>query len=448
MLPGTLFANGAGTMGNTPDRGARVAVLGGGMAGLASAHYAANAGYAVTLLDPGPCLGRDPGRLELCSGQHVERVPLRLDSGDTALCGLLADLGLLGRVSWHPTSSNALIDGQPQKIGSARDVLRQSRLGLARRMRAALGVAYSADLKNYALELDEVAASAWLPRVFGRHVYESTWRPMLERRFADLVDEVSAYWAWRLLHRMRSGAREVRGQIQGGAQVLYDRLRSSVEQRGGEMHLHADVTAVEADGKRVLLEVDGTSRCFDALISTVTPEQLRKLARGALPARLPAESPEHLGRVTALVVARRPVTSSFETIAVGEHDEPFQTVFEPTNVVTGQRPTPALVYASYVCAAHTDAYRLSDDVIRKQAVEFLARSFPGFGPEHVEQVEITRQTEVEPVHTVGALARRPAPRIPETGILLCSSAQIHPRTPGWDAEVSLARETCGLLEVL
>ncbi len=433
-------------MNETLNSGTRVAVLGGGLAALASAHYAASGGHVPVLLGPGPRLGDDAGQIEL-AGEPVDRVPVRLSSTDTALCGLLAELGTLGRISWHPTRSSALVHGQPLPVGSARDVLRQPGIGLAQRVRAALGVLYSAELKSYALELDDVAASAWLPRVFGRSIYDLAWRPMLERRFGDQVDEVSAYWAWRLLHRMRQRTREIRGQIQGGAPLLFERLRDSVESRGGEVRLNTNVTAVESDPTGVSVEIDGELQRFDALISTLPPEQLRKLARGSLLARLPAESPDYLGRVTALVVTRRPVTRAYETTVIGDR-EPFQTIFETTNARRDAPSGRALVYLSYVCGAHTDAYKLSDDAIRERAVGMLVRHFDGLAPEDVERVEVTRQADAEPVHTVGALSRRPATRVEDTPVFLCSSAQLYPRAGGWDAEVSLARETCGMLELL
>ena len=75
----------------------RIAVLGGGVAGLACAYYLARGGHAPLVLEPSDALGQ-LGAPIVHEGLRIDRFSNPLRNSDTALCGLLADLGGLGRV--------------------------------------------------------------------------------------------------------------------------------------------------------------------------------------------------------------------------------------------------------------------------------------------------------------------------------------------------------------
>ena len=79
----------------------RIAVLGGGVAGLASAHYFARAGHTPLVLEPSGALGQ-LGSPIVHEGLRIDRFSNSLRNTDTALCGLLADLGGLGRDGLAP----------------------------------------------------------------------------------------------------------------------------------------------------------------------------------------------------------------------------------------------------------------------------------------------------------------------------------------------------------
>jgi protoporphyrinogen oxidase len=418
----------------------RVAILGGGIAGLACAHYLVKGGHTPVILEPSAWLGQ--------LGSPIEHEGLRLDgsslpirNGDTALCGLLGEIGGLGRVAWRETRSAIAVRGTHYPVSAARDLVRLLGLRDRDRLRAALGLVYATKLKRYALHLDSVPASDWLPRVFGRRVYEVWWRPLLESRFGEYVDEVPAYWAWRQLNAYQTGRREVFGYLRGGVGWLAERLRRSIETRGGEVRLHAKVTAVETAPTHCGVELDGREERFDEVISTLAPGELAKLARARLAHELPNLDVPYQGRITALLVSRRRLGEYYQTALIGP-GQVFQTVVEATHVVSpesfGGRH---LIYVRGECGPHTDTFKLGDDVLRKQALDTLARWFPAFDPSAIEAVHVTRDAYAEPINLVGQLSRRLPTRVPGTRVLLCTSAQAYPRRVGWDADVTLARET-------
>ncbi|MEX2208721.1 MAG: FAD-dependent oxidoreductase [Myxococcota bacterium] len=418
----------------------RVAILGGGIAGLACAHYLAKGGHTPVVLETSAWLGQLGAPIEH-EGLRLDGTSLAIRNGDTALCGLLGELGGLGRISWRETRSSVAVGGKHYPVTAARDLLRLLGLGNKSRLRAALGLAYATQLKRYALHLDSIPASDWLPRVFGRPVYEAWWRPLLESRFGEYVDEVPAYWAWRQLNAYQTGRREVFGYLRGGAAWLAERLRRSIETRGGEVRLHARVTAVETGGAHASVELDGQEERFDDVICTLAPGDLAKLARARLAHDLPNLDVPYQGRVTALLVSRRKLGDYYQTALVG-NDLMFQQVIEATNVVSNESYDGRhLIYVRGDCGPHTDTFKLPDDVVKKQALETIARWFPSFDASALEAVHVSRDSHAEPITLLGQLKRRLPTRIGDSRVLLCSSAQAYPRRVGWDADVTLARET-------
>jgi protoporphyrinogen oxidase len=421
----------------------RIAVLGGGVAGLACAHYLARSGHTPLVLEPSDALGQ-LGSPIVHEGLRIDRFSNPLRNSDTALCGLLADLGGLGRVAWRPTRSAVSMNGAFYPVSSASDLLRTASIaGLSGRdwVRAGLGLTYATQLKRYALHLHDVSASEWLPRVFGRRVYESWWRPFLEVRFGDYAEEVPAYWVWRQLNAYQTGRREIFGYLRGGIGWLGERLRRSIEARGGEVRLHAAITAVETSGGGCSVEVDGRERHVDAIVSTLPPGELAKLAGGRLASDLPNLDVPYQGSVTALVIVSKRVGEYYQTAFI-DRDLPFQRTIEATHVVPSESlGSRHLLYMRNDCGPHTDAFKLSDDVVRKQALDGLRQWFPSFDARDVEAVHVSHNEAAEPITLFGKLRRSIPHRIPNTRVFLCTSAQAYPRRAGWDTDVTLARET-------
>ena len=84
----------------------RVGILGGGIAGLACAYYLSRSGDVPVVLAESPQLG-DAGAPIVHRGVAIERVHDPILQGDTAVCGLLAQLGAAGRLIWRESRSVA-----------------------------------------------------------------------------------------------------------------------------------------------------------------------------------------------------------------------------------------------------------------------------------------------------------------------------------------------------
>ena len=418
----------------------RVAVIGGGISGLASAHFLLHQGHTPVLLESSDRLGGLGVSFEHDGTQLDCFYHVILDS-DAELCALIADLGLSDRLIWRETGMGFHIGGTLYGFNTPLDVLRFRALSLIDRLRTGFGALYITQVKRRGLDLDDVYAHDWLRRIFGRRVFERIWQPLLRAKFGERLETVPAYWVWNTLTREKNGKQEVKGYLRGGYHLLAESLRAGIVARGGEIRLNSPVTALTSGSAGVALEIDGANEHFDAAISTLPLALLAKIARDELAAAVPIPDLKYQGVVNALVVSRKPLERFYWTIAV-DPSFPFQGVVETTHVIppswVGDRH---LIYLMNYCDAGSELYRRSDDMIKLQAIEGLRALYPQFDARDIEAVYVFRTPYVEPVWTVGYLRRRPNPRVGNTHVYLSTTAQAYPRVTAWNTSVGLAHET-------
>lgn len=418
----------------------RIAILGGGIGGLASAHYLLQAGYTPVVLEGSDRLG-GLGTWFDHRGVHLDRYYHVILDSDAELVGLLRELGIADRLIWRETGMGFRLGGELYGFNSPLDLLRFRALSFPDRIRTGIGAAYITKIKKHGLPLDDVYACDWLRRIFGARIYGRIWEPLLRAKFGDRIDKVPAYWVWNTLNREKNGDQEVKGYLQGGYEGFAEALRDAIVARGGEVRLGSPVGAIESNGVQVHADVAGTDERFDAVISTLPMPRLRNIARGALTTELPLGDLNYQGCVNAIVVSRKPLERFYWTIVV-DPAFPFQGVVETTHVIPsewiGNRH---LIYCLNYCEPGSEPYERSDDLVKRQALDGLTALYPGFRTSDVEDVYVFRAPHVEPVWTVGYLRKRPAPRVGASRVYLSTTAQAYPRVTAWNTSIGLARDT-------
>jgi protoporphyrinogen oxidase len=418
----------------------RVAVVGGGVAGLASAYFLAKAGHRPVVFESSGQLGG--------LGTHFEHHGVTLDrhyhvilDSDAELVGLIGELGLADQLRWSETGMGFLVDGQLYGFNTPLDLLKFGALGLPDRIRTGLGALYITKLKRNGVDLDQVRAVDWLRTLFGPRVFARIWDPLLRAKFGDRRDDIPAYWVWNTLNREKDGGQEVKGYLRCGYRGLAAALADAVVVRGGTVRLQSPVKAIEETAGSVRLATGHGSERFDAVVSTLPLPLLSRVAQGALQTSVPLPELSYQGVVNALVISRARLERFYWT-AVVDPRFPFQGVVETTHVIpacwVGGRH---LCYLMNYCDAGSELYNRSDDVVAGQAVEGLAALYPGFRRQDVEAVYVFRAPYVEPAWTLGYLRSRPAPRVGQSRLYLCTTAQAYPRVTAWNTSVALAAET-------
>ncbi|MDQ2584026.1 FAD-dependent oxidoreductase [Saccharothrix yanglingensis] len=420
--------------------GLHVAVVGGGICGLATAHRLVRAGARVTLLEGSDQLG-GLGTFFPWRDRWVERFYHCVMPSDDHLLGLLGELGLRDAVAWRRTRMGMVVNGRGYPFNNAWDLLRFTPLGLPDRVRFGV-VSLLLRRLGQGKDLDGTRTEDWLRGLYGDRVWELLLAPLFGAKFGARFGDVPALYLWQRLGR--DGAVAVRGYPAGGYRAVIDALRASIEAGGGEVRLDAPVRRIGV-GDGVRLELAGDVVTADRAVSTLPLPLLRQLADDDLAARLPDVELPYQGVVNALFFLKRPLSGHYWTPVVGSGTE-FDGVVEMTPLA-GVEPYGGrhLVYAMHYTDRGSALFREDDAAIASRWTSQLLGLHPDLNRADVDDVRVFKAPYVEPVHPLGYLARKPPVVVAGTPLVLATTAHVYPDVTSWNSSVGLANHVVGTL---
>ncbi len=426
----------------SPERSlGHVAVLGGGIAGLASAHYLSRAGARVTLFESSDQLG-GLGTFFQHEGDWLDRFYHVLVPTDHALFELIEELGRKDTIYWRDTSLGFIYGRKLYTLNTALDLLRFSPARFDDRIRLGLTALFATYVSRPG-PLDDLTVESWLTRLSGRRAFEKFWKPLLEAKFGDAYRQVPALWYWSSFNREKGVKKEVKGYLRGGYKGLTDAIERSLRERGVEIRMKSPVERVDLVDGRPVLRVGGGALSFDRAISTVPLVQLRQIASGGGLAswleRVHTDI-DYQGVVNALVMLRRSITPHY-WIPVVASGAPFQGIVETTRTISQEDSGGRhLVYLmNYVHRTHP-LFSRDPDAIRREYVQSLLELFPELRPDDVTGSVVFRAPFVEPLYTPGYGRRKPPFELVPERFYLATLTQVYPQVTSWNSSTAIARE--------
>jgi hydroxysqualene dehydroxylase len=415
----------------------RVAVVGGGLAGITAALDCADAGAEVTLLEVRPRLGGaaysfDRDGLRLDNGQHVF---LRCCTDYIALLDRLGSRGLTTLQSrldipvLVPGGSIGRLrrSGMPAPLHLGGALARYRHLSPADRLRAGRAAMALRRLNPDDPRLDERSFGDWLARHGQRPAaVEALWeliaRPTLNLTCAEVsLAQAAQVFRTGLLTAADAGdigwARVPLGDIHDGP------ARRALTRAGVDVRTGWRAQRIVPDGSGWAVEGAGGRVEADAVVAAVPHDRLE----GLLPPGAIA-APERLRElgvspiVNLHVAYDRRVTGLAFAAAVRS---PVQFVFDRTESAGLER---GQLLAVSLSAAAEDMERRPDQ-LRERYLPALAALFPAARTARVERFVVTREHAATFRAAPGAAALRPAARTLVPGVALAGAYT----ATGWPA---------------
>jgi protoporphyrinogen oxidase len=408
----------------------RWGIVGGGLLGMTLAHRLAQNGHRVTLFDAADRLGGLAAPWSLGDVVWDRHYHVTLLS-DRYLRSLLAELGLEAEMKWTTTRTGFFVDGRLVSLSSTLDFLRFPPLGLLEKARLAATILHASRIRDWHA-LEHVLVEDWLRRWSGDRTFERIWLPLLRSKLGESYRDTSAAFIWATIARMyqarRAGLkREMFGYVRGGYARVLDRYSQVLAAEGVETRLGDATRRVAPDGKRAVVveSRDGSRRAFDHVVLTVP---------APLAARLCPDLPEdeksrlagvrYQGIVCASALLRKPLSPYYVT-NITESWVPFTAVIEMTAVADRRHfHGQALVYLPKYVSPDDPLFDCSDEEIQETFLGALARMHPGFAPDDVRCIRVSRVRHVFPVTTLAYSDRLPPLATSVAGVHTVSSAHI------------------------
>jgi protoporphyrinogen oxidase len=424
--------------------------VGGGLLGMALAARLARQGHRVTILEAGSRSGglAAPARI---GGYTWDRFYHVILLSDAHLRALLDELGLTGRLQWHPTRTGFYVDGRLHSLSSTWEFLTFPALGLFDKARLGATILYASRIRAWR-RLEAVLASDWLRRWSGARAWERLWRPLLRAKLGDNAEAASAAFIWAIIARMygarRTGMkRETFGYVTGGYAAILARFDEELAELGVESVYDARATEVVSRDGRVEVAMPGGRREFDDLVLTIPCSRIADLCPQLTEAeRTRLRGVQYQGVVCAAMLLDRPLADYYIT-NITDPRVPFTAVIEMTALVDrshfgGQ----ALVYLPKYLTQQDPFWQETDAEIESRFLQALEDMYPHFRRDQVRSFQVSRVRDMLAVTTLNYTARLlPETRTSVDRVFVVNSAQIANGTLNVNETLGLAERKAGEL---
>lgn len=418
----------------------RVVVIGAGAMGLAAAHRAAQLGHEVDLIE----VDSVPGGM----AAHFDFGPLSIErfyhfvcKSDEPTFALMRELGIGDKMRWRGTSMGYFIKGKIYPWGDPISLLMFPHLSLMAKIRTGLQMFLTTKSKTFK-SIESKTARQWLEGGSGKEVYNTLWKRLMNLKFYELADDISASWIATRVRRIgnsrRSLFQEELGYIEGGSQTLVDALVSAYTSKGGRMHLATSVEKVETDSGKVT-GVTAGGRFFpaDAVISTV-PTPLISTLVPDLPEASKAQydAIRNIGVVCLIFRLKKSISKHFWINIIDETIE-IPGVIQFSNL----RPVDdTVVYVPYYMPVTQPKWQWSDQQFIDEAFGYIRKVNPDITGSDFIDAKVGRLKYAQPVCEPNFLDKLPPIQTPIAGLQIADTCYYYPEDRGISESVRYGRD--------
>ncbi|MDP8299455.1 MAG: FAD-dependent oxidoreductase [Candidatus Tantalella remota] len=289
-----------------------VAVLGGGLCGLAAGAHLASRGFQVTLFERNDHLGGVAANFKLDDGRIIPRSYHHILKTDIATINILKSLGLFEKVTWKKINIKLSVEGQLLDFSDPLDLLAYRGLPLLSKLKMSLMISRIL-LRDHWEDLEGKSVEDLLLEWGDARVYHKLIHPLIDMKFGIDPSRISAPW---LAIRLHAGEPITSyGYIPDTSwtEEVITALSRVILENDGRIFLEKGVRRIVIENNKVAHISTGEEDYeFDHYVSTLPPGDFMSILENA-----PANSP------LVDTVAKVQYVSSYNMIAASS-SEPFE----------------------------------------------------------------------------------------------------------------------------
>ena len=388
-----------------------IGVVGGGVAGLSAARRLQELGHDVTVFEASDDLGGLAATYET-AGDPIEKFYHHLSKSEETIVELIEDLGVGDNVEWRYGSDAYYVDGVVHPMDKPWEILAYPHLSIYDKFRLGMlvldvdvrGGIPSFDTYERLEDFEDVPVTEFVIDHTSRGCFERFFKPLLEAKFGDRWEDVSAAW---LLGRIKfRGERDILkgeqlGYLEGGFERLIDAMVESVGRENVATGARVTDIGFEDGGlESVTVETaDGpTAHAVDDVVVATMPDVLEVLTGYHCDI-------DFQGTVCSVISIEEALTDTYWLNIADE--APFGALIEHTNYVPPERyGGEHLLYAvKYVQGPEEDLWQTDDDEVEETWLSGIEDLFPDFDRASVNWIQTSRNPKTAPIYERGYLEK-------------------------------------------
>ena len=430
----------------------RIAVIGGGIAGLTAAYRLARQGYDVSLWERGSRLGGQAAAFEVAGGASLEYFYHHLFQSDREITALIEELGIGDKLVWLPSNVGYFADGESHPLNGALDLLKLPIIPFHDRIRLGVTTFYLQHVKDWK-KFESVTAERWLKRALGERAYSRTLGAQIDAKFGRYASQIAMVWFWgkiwlRTTSRRSPLDQERLGYIKGSFNVLIDALHRAIVEADVDVHVGTGPSALEHLDDRWKLVFDGDEPAVDVdAVVVTTPSPILARLVPDLPADYMAKLKglDYEAAAVALLELDRPLTDIY-WLNIADRDMPFTGVIEHTNFMpAADYGGKHYVYLSKYLEPEHPYFTMPEEALLEEYIPYIKRLNPDFDRGWISNWWIFRERAAQPIVGLHYSDRIPDHRTPKPGLYLANTSQIYPEDRGTNYSVRLGNQIAGIV---
>lgn len=415
----------------------KIAIIGGGFTGLASALKLAESGFSVTVFEKedkpgGLASGFKKNHWEWTLERHYHH----WFANDHSAINLASKIGY-SVISKRPKTS-VFIDQEIYQLDSPFHVMTFSKLGLLERSRMASVLAF---LKffPFGTMFDSLKAPSFLEKTMGHKAYHLLWEPQMQNKFGKYKNEISLSWFWARIFKRTP---DLLYPTNGYLDFAYA-LKKEIEKKRGKFYLKTAVSSVEKKAKKIIVTFSKDNQVekesYDLLLMTLPTFLLPKIVIGFPETFLNnLKGLRGLGAMNLVLrLKKRFLSDETYWLSICKNHAPVTAVVEHTNFMDKKHyGNEHLVYLGNYLEITDKRYLMKDDELLNFFDSFL-RNFNKDYQKNLLGFEVFRDPFAQPIIDTGYRKRIPSFKTPIEGIYLCNMEQVYPYDRGTNYAIEL-----------
>lgn len=362
----------------------KIAILGGGVAGLTSAYYLLQSGsHEIVVIEQGKRVGG------LASGfkqknwtWELERTYHHIFSNDAAILELSKEIGFEGFVFSSPTTSSLF--GQENNyrifpVDSPKDFLLLPTLSLLSKFRAGITMVFL-KLCPHISYFEHTTSAEFLQKTMGGEVWRVLWERLFRNKYGKYAEKILASFIWARIHKRT----KMLGYPSGGFQSFVDRLSNVVAEKGAQVLTSTTIQDVQKNGENYLITANtdrGVQKTIEAdlILSTLPYPISLKVMSSVLGEAYTQEQGrrKYLWALNLILKTKKPIVPQAYWVNIGATDVPIMCIVQHTNFVSSSHyGKDELCYVAWYLDEGSELLQKSNDELLAFVLPHLQKIFP------------------------------------------------------------------------
>jgi len=417
----------------------KIAIIGGGLAGLVAGYDLAKAGFEVVVFEKEEKLGGLASGFKFPSWEwQLERTVHHIFANDEDILNLAKEIGFSEIFFRSPLTGSVYKKGEKYEIfalDTPFNFLKFPLLPLKDKIRAAAIIAFLR-FSPFLSFFERQKALDFLESSMGKRANEVLWRELFRKKFGKYAEKIllSFFWA-----RIKKRTKNL-GYVKGGFQAFVDHLEAKFKSFAGRVVKGGAVEAVEIEkGKFKVLTVNRVFSGFDKIIFALQLPLVLKIGRKILPEGFVKQSSKiaYLHAASLVLETDKEIVNDFYWVNATEESLPFMGVFQHTNFVDKKYyGGKHICYIGWYCKENDWIWRFSEKEVLKKVLPYL--KLLGFKGE-ILRAKLFKTPFAQPIFDEYFVRHKPSFRLPTPGLFFAGFELSYPYDRGTNYAIRVGK---------